>query len=83
MTHQQKNPGAQWPPGFYADFTSRVWLMYRSHFTPIRDQTLAQLEAEASGQVPPQPVSASPHKWNILGGDGKGWTSDSGWGCML
>ncbi|KAL5534817.1 hypothetical protein ACEPAG_1281 [Sanghuangporus baumii] len=83
MMHQQKNAGAQWPPGFYSDFTSRIWLTYRTHYTPIRDQTLAQLEAEASGQLPPQPISASPRRWNILGGGEKGWTSDSGWGCML
>ena len=46
MMNQQKNAGAQWPPGFYSDFTSRIWLTYRTHYTPIRDQTLAQLEAE-------------------------------------
>ncbi|EJD04597.1 uncharacterized protein FOMMEDRAFT_133827 [Fomitiporia mediterranea MF3/22] len=83
MVHPQKNPGANWPPGFYSDFSSRVWLTYRSHYPPIRDQTLAQLEAEASGQIPLQPVSASPRKWHILGSGEKGWTSDSGWGCML
>ena len=83
LTHQQRNPGANWPPGFYADFTTRIWLTYRSHYPPIRDHSLAQLEGEASGQLSNQPVSASPRKWGFLGGGEKGWTSDSGWGCML
>ena len=30
-----KNPAAHWPPEFYADFTSHVWITYRSHFHPI------------------------------------------------
>jgi hypothetical protein len=41
-----KNPGAHWPPEFYADFTSRVWITYRSHFYPIRDSSLTVLERE-------------------------------------
>lgn len=79
---QQRNPGAHWPPVFYSDFTSRIWCTYRSHYTPIRDQSLAHLEAEANGQPLPL-TSASPRKWTLLGGGEKGWTTDSGWGCML
>lgn len=74
-------PGAHWPPIFYADFTSRIWLTYRSHFPPIRDQTLAALEAEIASQVRAHsPAAPSPRRF--WGGE-KGWTSDSGWGCML
>ena len=84
QSQQGKYPGAHWPPVFYVDFTSRVWLTYRSHFTPIRDQSLAQLEAEASSPPPPpQPVAVSPRKWNWPGAGERGWTSDAGWGCML
>ena len=78
-----RDVGVHWPPVFYLDFTSRIWLTYRSHFAPIRDHSLAQLEAEACGQCLPQPISASPRRWNWPGAGEKGWTSDSGWGCML
>ncbi|EPQ61373.1 hypothetical protein GLOTRDRAFT_69761 [Gloeophyllum trabeum ATCC 11539] len=33
-----KHPAANWPPEFYADFTSRIWLTYRSQFAPIRGE---------------------------------------------
>ncbi|KAN0134671.1 hypothetical protein V8E53_007456 [Lactarius tabidus] len=56
-----KNPGAHWPPEFYADFTSRVWITYRSHFYPIRDSSLTVLEheqTEAAGAGVPTPISS-------------------------
>ncbi|KAH9028417.1 peptidase family C54-domain-containing protein [Lactarius hengduanensis] len=71
QTSSSKNPAAHWPPEFYADFTSRVWITYRSHFHPIRDSSLTVLEREQS----------SIKRW-WPGGE-KGWTSDAGWGCML
>ncbi|KAN0141543.1 hypothetical protein V8E53_000005 [Lactarius tabidus] len=37
-----KNPGAYWPPEFYADLTSRVWITHRSHFHPIPDSDAGQ-----------------------------------------
>ncbi|GLB41114.1 putative cysteine protease [Lyophyllum shimeji] len=78
------NPGAHWPPVFYADFTSRVWLTYRSHFTPIRDGRLADLSEEGSdaGAAAHSPTTVRSRPWNWVGGE-KGWTSDTGWGCML
>ncbi|KZT24290.1 hypothetical protein NEOLEDRAFT_1163305 [Neolentinus lepideus HHB14362 ss-1] len=73
----KNNPGANWPPEFYADFTSRIWLTYRSQFSPIRDSSLTALESEIGE------VSQSPRRWNSWLSGEKGWTSDQGWGCML
>jgi cysteine protease ATG4 len=81
-----KNPGAHWPPEFYGDFTSRVWITYRSHFHPIRDSSLTILEreqAEAAATGVPTPISSSPPSKRWWPGGEKGWTSDAGWGCML
>ncbi|KIL63399.1 hypothetical protein M378DRAFT_179245 [Amanita muscaria Koide BX008] len=88
-----------WPPAFYADFTSRVWLTYRSSFPPIKDGRLADLgcgsssvsvaaSAEAcSDTASVQGIEASPsvskRTWPWSSTAEKGWTSDTGWGCML
>ncbi|KAF8329096.1 uncharacterized protein EI90DRAFT_2924394 [Cantharellus anzutake] len=63
-----------WPASFYDDFTSRIWLTYRSQFSAIRDHSLLSLGR-------PMPSTSPPKRW-VWGGE-KSWTSDSGWGCML
>ncbi|PVF96248.1 hypothetical protein CPB86DRAFT_517751 [Serendipita vermifera] len=76
-----------WPPDFYSDFTSRVWLTYRNTFPPIRDTSLSSLEPVCSSSNScsvsndvPLPSPSKP-RWPWSGE--KGWTSDAGWGCML
>ncbi|CCL99974.1 uncharacterized protein FIBRA_01999 [Fibroporia radiculosa] len=77
-----KDPSKNWPPVFYSDFTSRIWLTYRSQFEPIRDTSLSALNYDMDERAAPT-SSPQPKRWNWgLGGE-KGWTSDSGWGCML
>ncbi|KAI9461081.1 cysteine protease required for autophagy [Russula earlei] len=81
-----KHPPAHWPPAFYGDFTSRVWITYRSHFCPLRDSSLSMLEreqAEAAATGSLIPISSSPPTKRWWPGGEKGWTSDAGWGCML
>ena len=41
-----RQPPLTWPASFYSDFTSRIWLTYRSHFLPIRDNSLAALDTD-------------------------------------
>ncbi|KAF8708097.1 Peptidase family C54, partial [Rhizoctonia solani] len=75
-----------WPPVFYEDFTSLIWLTYRSHYTPIRDtslESLAPLGPCDMEMAPAHLVPASPRRWNWPGSADKSWTSDAGWGCML
>ena len=89
QTSSSKNPAAHWPPEFYADFTSRVWITYRSHFHPIRDSSLTVLEREqaeaaiAAAAGITTPISSSPPSKRWWPSGEKGWTSDAGWGCML
>ena len=80
-TSSKHNPGANWPPVFYDDFTTRIWLTYRSQFSPIRDTTLSALSYDPSDPSCGPPPSPPSKKW--FGLAEKGWTSDSGWGCML
>ncbi|TBU38471.1 peptidase family C54-domain-containing protein [Dichomitus squalens] len=80
---RDKDPSKNWPPVFYADFTSRIWLTYRSQFFPIRDTTLAALEQEVHDSPTGLPSSPPSKRWNWPIGGEKGWTSDAGWGCML
>jgi len=84
-----KNHAAHWSPEFYADFTSCVWITYRTNFQPIRDSSLTVLEREqaevaASAAAGSSiPISSSPPSKRWWPGGEKGWTSDTGWGCML
>lgn len=77
---------ASWPPVFYEDFTSLIWLTYRSNYTPIRDTSLESLLPLSPCDLEMMPsagLPASPRRWNWPGQGEKLWTSDTGWGCML
>lgn len=58
-----------WPPAFLDDFESRIWLTYRSGFPPI------PRAPDSSG------ITLSVRLRNL--GEREGFTSDTGWGCMI
>ncbi|TVY36023.1 putative cysteine protease [Lachnellula subtilissima] len=62
-----------WPPSFLDDFEARIWLTYRSNFPAIpKSQDPAALSAMSLAvRIRSQLV------------DQGGFTSDTGWGCMI
>jgi cysteine protease ATG4 len=65
--------GNDWPEAFLSDFESKIWMTYRSSFTPIpkdptRDgSTSLTLSVRLRSQVL----------------ESQGFTADTGWGCMI
>lgn len=61
-----------WPPAFLDDLESRIWLTYRSNFSQIAKSTS------------PNASSALSFKTRVLQmANQGGFTSDTGWGCMI
>ncbi|KAJ5299325.1 hypothetical protein N7476_010882 [Penicillium atrosanguineum] len=65
--------GFAWPEAFMKDFESRIWMTYRSNFTPIpRNNTPEATSSMSLGvRIRSQLM------------DAQGFTSDTGWGCMI
>jgi len=57
-----------WPPAFLDDLESRIWLTYRSDFSQIAKSAESSL---------------STRTWLSQLGNNQGFTSDTGWGCMI
>ncbi|KAL4792328.1 cysteine protease atg4 [Aspergillus venezuelensis] len=78
MTANGQQPGtsanaAGWPEPFLLDFESRIWMTYRSNFTPIPRST----DREGNS-----PLTLSVRLRSQLL-DAQGFTTDTGWGCMI
>lgn len=62
-----------WPPAFLDDFESRVWMTYRSEFDPIAKSHDPKALAALSFSM----------RLKTQLSDQAGFSSDSGWGCMI
>lgn len=65
---QESDVGKGWPPEFLDDCESRIWFTYRSDFPSIKKS----LDASMTLAVRLRSL-----------GDQRGFTSDTGWGCMI
>lgn len=64
---------SDWPEAFLDDFETRLWFTYRSNFPPIPKSDDPKAYAG---------MSIALRLKSQLGGQG-GFTSDTGWGCMI
>jgi cysteine protease ATG4 len=73
LAYEEPGEDGRWPKAFLDDFESRFWMTYRSDFEPIARST------------DPKAATALSLSMRIKSqlGDQTGFSSDSGWGCMI
>ena len=73
LAFEEPDSQSGWPQAFVEDFDSRFWMTYRSQFKAIPRST------------DPKAASALSFSMRIKSqlGDQAGFSSDSGWGCMI
>ncbi|CAG9941397.1 unnamed protein product [Clonostachys rosea f. rosea IK726] len=74
LAYDESTDVGNWPQGFLDDFESKFWMTYRFEFEPI---------ARSSDPKARSSLSLSMRIKSQLGGDQTGFSSDSGWGCMI
>ncbi len=73
LAYEDPGQDSGWPPAFLDDFESRVWMTYRTEFELI------------PRSADPKAISALSFAMRLKTsfGDQTGFTSDTGWGCMI
>jgi hypothetical protein len=73
LAYDEPDAGGGWPSAFLDDFESRIWMTYRSDFEviPKSDDPRAISALSLTMRIKTQFV------------DQNGFTSDTGWGCMI
>jgi cysteine protease ATG4 len=73
LAYEEAPKDGGWPPAFLDDFESRIWMTYRSEFEPI------------AKSHDPKALAALSFSMRIKTqlSDQTGFSSDSGWGCMI
>ena len=73
LAYDNRNQDSGWPPAFLDDFGSRIWMTYRTGFEPIPRSTDPKAASALSFTM----------RLKTSFGDQTGFSSDTGWGCMI
>ncbi|KAH6649669.1 putative cysteine protease ATG4 [Chaetomium tenue] len=73
LAYDNRNQDSGWPPAFLDDFGSRIWMTYRTGFEPIPRSTDPKAASALSFAM----------RLKTSFGDQTGFSSDTGWGCMI
>ncbi|KAL2024834.1 hypothetical protein VTK56DRAFT_5655 [Thermocarpiscus australiensis] len=73
LAYEDGSQDGGWPPAFLDDFESRIWMTYRTGFEVIPRSTDPRAASALSFAM----------RLKTSFGDQTGFSSDTGWGCMI
>ncbi|KAK4216402.1 putative cysteine protease [Rhypophila decipiens] len=73
LAYEEPGQDGGWPPAFLDDFESRIWMTYRSSFEIIPKSVDPRATAALSFSM----------RLKTSFGEHTGFSSDTGWGCMI
>ncbi|KAH8891687.1 hypothetical protein GQ53DRAFT_746691 [Thozetella sp. PMI_491] len=73
LAYEEVGEDGSWPPEFLDDFESRIWMTYRTGFDAIPRSTDPRAASTLSFTM----------RLKTSFGDQVGFSSDTGWGCMI